>query len=141
MNTNKVYFTAFPEIEIPQLLLDLGFQDNSWRNDVYPRAEFELDQNTVLVVWCLPEELEKREREENYLFVVQIQNLDGEILQDEVECVTSQDLEKVVKDFLSDFCVDVCEWCKVAGDRCEETRVGKLCQKCCQAVASRGVKL
>jgi hypothetical protein len=140
MNT-KVYFTAFPEIEIPQLLLDLGFDDNSWRNDAYPRAEFELDQNTVLVVWCLPEEIEKREREEDYLFIAQIENMDRENLQDEVVCKTLQDLEKVVRGILSDFCVDVCEWCKVAGDTCEETRVGKMCSRCCEAVASRGGKL
>lgn len=136
----KIYFEQFPNIVFPRWLVELGFQDNSWHNDVLAKAEFALNHKTLLIVWFDEEDPTKRECDGCAQFCIQIQTHEGIILQEKT-CETLEELDGIVKKTLEDFCVPICEWCAVAGEDCKETSVGCVCFQCAEAIKSRGVKL
>ena len=70
------YFNEHPDIEFPQFLIDHGFQDNSWHNDISGRAALYLDRGAdeidYINVWCEHERREDREWHECTRYMVEI---------------------------------------------------------------------
>ena len=57
-----VYFDdALSQIEFPAFLRERGLADNSWHNDVNPKATLPLSGGRTLFVWVAPDALEDRE--------------------------------------------------------------------------------
>lgn len=54
-------FKDYPDITIPQCLIDLKFNDESWRDDSAARATLKLPNGAILVAWVDYAEEDKRE--------------------------------------------------------------------------------
>lgn len=57
----RVTFKEFPDVEFPAELRALGLHDESWHNDVAPRATYELKGDRELCVWVYEDDASERE--------------------------------------------------------------------------------
>lgn len=60
------------DIEIPSVLSELGFEDDSWHNDVSSKATRVLRGGSVIVVWVSDKNRDNREYAESPRFIVEI---------------------------------------------------------------------
>jgi hypothetical protein len=86
------FFKEQPEIEFPQELIDLGFEDNSWRNDA---GGFAWHPQKLISVFCAEEIPEQREFPSYYRYIVSKTEDDGYPMQETL--FQSESIDKVVK--------------------------------------------
>ena len=65
-------FNDYPNIQIPECLIRLGFQDESWHNDSAARATLKMPSGSILVAWVAQEKPEDREFTDGPRFGIQI---------------------------------------------------------------------
>jgi hypothetical protein len=65
-------FNEFPNIQIPDCLIRLGFSDESWHNDSAARATKKMPSGAILVAWVAEENPEDREFPEGPHFGIQL---------------------------------------------------------------------
>lgn len=71
--SSKIYFDdALSQVEFPQFLRDRGLTDESWHNDICPKACLALSQDRTLCVWVAEDELADREWDAQKKFSVAI---------------------------------------------------------------------
>lgn len=59
---STVYFNdALSQVEFPQFLRDRGLADESWHNDIAPKACLPLSHERTLCVWVAEDKVEDRE--------------------------------------------------------------------------------
>lgn len=98
----KVFANEFPNTELPKDLLDLGFIDQSYCNDVMARTTFTLEgrsEPTELTVWVSPEDTAERESPTMKRFCVSIEAAESVTELGEFESVA--ELVAFVKGFIA----------------------------------------
>jgi uncharacterized protein YecE (DUF72 family) len=89
---NTMQFKQHPDIEFPQALIDLGFEDYSYRNDSGARAEKAMGHHSI-VVWCFGDKAH-RENPEWAQFTVELRYMDIHGL-DHANHYWTQDMESI----------------------------------------------
>ncbi len=65
-------FKQYPNITIPSVLIRLGFEDESWKNDSAARATKRLPNGSIAVAWVAEENPEDRECEYGPRFGIEL---------------------------------------------------------------------
>lgn len=101
--SDRIYFNEYPLVEFPQVLRDLGFEDNSWHNDASARARKEVDADKAVIVWCAEDTPDQREIEGAKRYTV-VTEVDGDIFEEVGETDEVTDLPALVAKAIKAVC-------------------------------------